>query len=303
MPFEHVVSFLENQEQIKISKTMVRETSESCGSAMLKAEMENENKHEEIKTERLYTSIDGSMIPIIGMKDNHEIVEYKENKLALLFTEESIKRGKDNKANEILNKRYVSSIGKGVNDFEMLLRNKSIAFIANEIVAITDGAEWIDQMIKRLFPKAIHILDWYHAQEHLWDCAKSLFGESEVAKIKGFVEPLKTLLWEGKVQDVCNCLLDEIKAYPKKETELRKLYSYYYTRRDKMKYDEFRDKGYFIGSGSIESANKYLVQRRLKQSGMKWLIEGAHAILKLREKIYESTWAQVWSNKLLFFSY
>jgi hypothetical protein len=41
-----------------------------------------------------------------------------------------------------------------------------------------------------------------------------------------------------------------------------------------MRYKEFRDKGYFIGSGSIESANKYLVLKRLKQSGMKWCIEG-----------------------------
>ena len=303
MPFENVRYFLENQDQIKISETMIRGTSERCGQAMLKAESENEIKIGEVKTERLYSSVDGAMIPIRGMQNNKEIIEYKENKLGLFFTEENIKRGKDNKPNEIFQKRYVSSIGKGVEEFEKLFQKKSKCYEAKEIVFLSDGAEWIDQMRIRVFPSSIHILDWYHAQEHLWNCAKSIFGESESIKIKNFVEPLKALLWDGKVEDVCNHLLGEIQNYKTKETELRKLYSYYYTRKDKMRYGNFRKEGYFIGSGSIESANKYLVQKRLKQSGMKWLIEGAHSILKLREKIYESTWTHLWNNKLQFFSY
>ena len=60
-----------------------------------------------------------------------------------------------------------------------------------------------------------------------------------------------------------------------------------------MKYAEFRKKGYFIGSGAIESANKYLVQARLKQAGMKWLTQGASAMIHLREKIYEGNWQHV----------
>lgn len=303
MPFEHVCNFLESQEQIKVSETLIRNTAESCGKALLESELKQENKTEEIKTARLYVGIDGSMIPIRGKQDNQEIIEYKENKLALLFTEENIIRGQENKVKKIKQKRYVSSIGKGVEEFEKLLRKKSSQYTAMEVVTVTDGAEWIDQMNRRLFPDSIHILDWYHAQEHLWNCAKSIFGVNEESQIKKFVEPLRSLLWEGKVELVCMELLDKIKIYSKKETELRNLYSYYYTRREKMKYDKFRAKGYFIGSGSIESANKYLVQRRLKQSGMKWVIEGAHAILKLREKIYESTWIKVWNNKNLFFSY
>ncbi len=68
-----------------------------------------------------------------------------------------------------------------------------------------------------------------------------------------------------------------------------------------MRYDEFRKLGYFIGSGAVESANKYLVQQRLKQAGMKWLIKGAHSILKLREKVYEGSWPRLEQQTLKLF--
>ncbi len=70
-----------------------------------------------------------------------------------------------------------------------------------------------------------------------------------------------------------------------------------------MRYKYFRECGYSIGSGAIESANKYLVQKRLKGSGMKWTVHGAEAILKIREKIYESSWKDICKNKLSYFSY
>ena len=60
-----------------------------------------------------------------------------------------------------------------------------------------------------------------------------------------------------------------------------------------MKYDVFREKGYYIGSGAIESANKYLVKDRLKLSGMSWVIDGAGAIIHLRQKMYEKDWDMV----------
>ena len=63
-----------------------------------------------------------------------------------------------------------------------------------------------------------------------------------------------------------------------------------------MKYDEFRSKGYNIGSGAIESANKYIVGQRLKLSGMKWTISHANAIIHLRCKYYEGKWNLFWKN-------
>lgn len=243
------------------------------------------------------------MVPIRSEEGEKNHVEYRENKLALLFREEDIKYNKDKTKRDITGKQYVTSLGQGVEHFEKLTNKKSSNYRAKKIIYLTDGAEWIDQMRIRLHPDSIHILDWYHAEEHLWNCGKSIFGEKEESKVKEFVSPLKELLWNGRVLDVCANLLNLVKEHPKKETEIRNLYSYYYTRQTKMRYDEFQKLGYFIGSGAVESANKYLVQQRLKQAGMKWLIKGAHSILKLREKVYEGSWASVWTNRHLNFSY
>jgi len=279
--------------------------SENCGHALLKKEEESDavENNTELTTDTLYVEVDGSMVPIRAEEGEKNHVEYRENKLAVLFREEDIKFNKARTKRDITGKRYVTSLGQGVEHFEKLTKKKTSNYQAAKIIYLTDGAEWIDQMRIRLHPDSIHILDWYHAEEHLWNCGKSIFGDKEELRVKEFVSSLKELLWNGRVLDVCAKLLSLVKEHPKKETEIRNLYSYYYTRQTKMRYDEFRKLGYFIGSGAVESANKYLVQQRLKQAGMKWLIKGAHSILKLREKVYEGSWACVWSNKHLNFSY
>lgn len=101
--------------------------------------------------------------------------------------------------------------------FENLTKKKTCLYRAEKVIYVTDGAEWIDQMRLRLHPDSIHILDWYHAEEHLWNCGKSIFGEKEELKVKEFVAPLKDLLWNGRVLDVCATLLNLIKEYPKKK--------------------------------------------------------------------------------------
>ena len=64
-----------------------------------------------------------------------------------------------------------------------------------------------------------------------------------------------------------------------------------------MNYRQFRRKGYFIGSGAVESANKYVMQQRLKQAGMKWNMEGAAAVIHLRQRIYENRWDLSWGRR------
>ena len=57
-------------------------------------------------------------------------------------------------------------------------------------------------MREEYFPKAIHILDWYHVVEHLWKAAHTLFGEKNIELCEGWINPLKELLWNGKVEEV-----------------------------------------------------------------------------------------------------
>ena len=63
-----------------------------------------------------------------------------------------------------------------------------------------------------------------------------------------------------------------------------------------MRYPEFREQGFFIGSGVIEAGCKSTVGVRLKQSGMFWAIRGANAIIALRccrfNQRFEDFWAE-----------
>ena len=307
MPFDHVCAYLDRSEGISITQKQVWKTAEANGNSLIEKEETLAEGYRrkiyknldvcESKTECLYCQIDGSMVPIRGDKE----VIYKENKLSILFDKKDIIKNKKGKS-KIMRKRFVSSLGNGVEHFEQLLSKKAFEMGSSKskkIVVISDGAEWIDQLRKRLFPNSIHILDWYHAVEHLYGCGRKVFGEEKTQKIEAWVAPFKELLHDGCIEAICEKLLFEVHKYKKHETSIRKLYNYYRSRKEKMRYANFRRAGYFIGSGAIESANKYLVQARLKQAGMKWTKKGAEAILMLRQKIYEKTWGNVWDNRHL----
>ena len=165
---------------------------------------------------------------------------------------------------------------------------------SQRFVLISDGADWISNLFQSLFPGSDMILDWYHAMENLWKCAHDLFGkDSQLAK--EWVAVYKELLWHGEIETVLKRLLEEAK-HAKNQTPLRNLYNYYESRKDRMKYDEYRNKGYPIGSGAIESANSYSIQNRLKQSRMRWLIENANYIAHLRNKYFSGEWDQMWKT-------
>ena len=169
-------------------------------------------------------------------------------------------------------------------------------YAAKTVIFLSDGAVWLGKCKDELFPDAVKILDWYHAVEHLWEAARSLLGEQNETKCKVWVEPLKELLWCGKVDEVIRYLEHEIKNRAKNQHPLIELRGYYQSNRGSMKYDEYREKGWYIGSGPIESANNYIVNQRLKRSGMKWSKTSANAVLWARCKYYEDNWDDFWKN-------
>jgi hypothetical protein len=49
-------------------------------------------------------------------------------------------------------------------------------------------------------------------------------------------------------------------------------------------YAEYKRRGYYLGSGPIEGANKRIVQKRCKQAGMMWKETNAQYMLTLKSK-------------------
>lgn len=57
-----------------------------------------------------------------------------------------------------------------------------------------------------------------------------------------------------------------------------------------MKYNEYLARGYPIGSGVVEGARRHLVKDRMEQTGMRWVVEGAQAVLSLRAIYVNEDW-------------
>ena len=81
------------------------------------------------------------------------------------------------------------------------------------------------------------------------------------------------------------------------QKEIEKQIHYFQTNAERMRYAEFRRQGLFVGSGVIEAGCKTIVGLRLKQSGMKWTVRGANAIIALRCLALSGRWEQFWENR------
>jgi len=172
---------------------------------------------------------------------------------------------------------------------------------APEVVYLGDGAGWIRTLQHQWFSRATFIIDWYHASEHVWDCGKVLCGEGTEAT-KQWVKRKLDLLWAGQTRPLLLELDDQVRRHRgAKQTALSSLHRYIADHEDQMQYDQFRARGYTIGSGAVEGACKHLVGRRLKQSGMIWSRKGSSAILALRIAWLNREWEALWKSKPLQF--
>ena len=78
--------------------------------------------------------------------------------------------------------------------------------------------------------------------------------------------------------------------------ELPKVLAYLEKREGQMQYVRFREEGWPIGSGSGESANKLVVEARLKGAGMHWAVQNVNPMLALRNAVCNDRWVEVWGQ-------
>ena len=172
--------------------------------------------------------------------------------------------------------------------FGKYLRNefdRRFAAPPERVLYITDGGKWLHSIHESDFPFATEILDVYHAVEHLKPLMLSL-GIKEGSKEWRYRHHYwSECIKAGKVQNVLDYIWKNLKS--KLDKDAMREYKYYRGNVGRMKYDEYRANGWFIGSGVIESGCKTVIGQRFKQSGMIWSLKGAKALLPLRT-LYKS---------------
>lgn len=164
---------------------------------------------------------------------------------------------------------------------------------ARQIVAVADGAHWIWMIILMCYAPCIEIIDWWHAVEKLWATANGVFGAGDGQAVR-WVDAQKQLLWRGNLRAILAALRVQCPRGQPLSAAVWSTISYLYHNRRRMAYASFRHAGYPIGSGSVESACKVVVQARMKQAGMRWSRRGAQAMLALRCALLSGRWDSVW---------
>jgi len=170
------------------------------------------------------------------------------------------------------------------NDKELakaLLNIKNAGLIPEEKVrlcAIADGASWIWNRVCEIFSTIKLVLDFYHCSEYIHDLANMQYGKNTI-KAQEWVEATFVRLFHNRVHDVIRGIKRMEPTSPEAKKKIKDVLRYLSNHKDKMNYGAARRAGYHIGSGAIESANKFIGHTRLKRSGAWWYPTNANNIL------------------------
>jgi hypothetical protein len=82
-----------------------------------------------------------------------------------------------------------------------------------------------------------------------------------------------------------------VARYPSAEIQEKR--TYLHKREAHMQYPTYREAGWPSGSGSVESANKVVVEARLKGAGMRWGRQNVNPMLVLRNAVCNRQWHEI----------
>jgi hypothetical protein len=238
----------------------------------------------------LYVQMDGTGVPVVkketeGRKGKTEgrPAHTREAKLGCVFTQ----TGWDEEGFAIRDPDSTTYTGaiETAEEFGRRLYleawNRGWSRAAKKVV-IGDGAEWIRNIAEIHFPGAVHIVDLYHARQHLWDVARALYPNDAVSQKPWMKVHQKGLLDKGKIEKLALALRSLLRIHPDVAEKLRTEADYFEKNADRMRYPKYRKQHLFVGSGVIEAGCKTVIGSRLKKSGMFWTVRGANAIIALR---------------------
>jgi len=159
------------------------------------------------------------------------------------------------------------------------------------LCVVADGASWIWKHAQALFPHARQVLDYYHCVQYVHNIAKAQYG----ASLQGveWTEATMTRLYLGNVSAVLGGLRRMQPASDEAAQAIANGWEYLHEHRGRTAYRRLRRGGYPLGSGGIESSNKFICHVRLKRSGAWWYEANSNQMLALRCAKYNGTLNQV----------
>jgi hypothetical protein len=291
MPFEQAVRFMNEMLRTSISQASGVRYTESAGAAYVaiqNAEVEalEESAPEPPRgAEKMLISADGAMVPL-------RQGEWAEVKTCVVG---EVQTPVLEKEEWVVHTRQLSYFSR-LTDAEQFSRlslgemHRRGVEHSRQVCAVQDGADWLQGFVDYHRPDAIRILDFPHAAQRITDIGQALFDETVAS---GWIsERLHQLKHEGPSQLLVH-LRQLQEQHPASEL-LQNNLAYLAKREAQLQYPRFQSLGWPIASGMTESANKLVVEARLKGAGMHWLRTNVNPILALRNIVCSDRWSQEW---------
>lgn len=291
MPFQQAVGSLADTARVQISEPTARRQTEKWGAAYVGVQEEEVKRIEQelplppVGPDKMLVSVDGAMVPLVG----GEWAEVKT--LVLGVIDEPVWEGREWKV-------HASELSY----FSRLMEAEAFAHAAlgeahrrgletaAQVVAVTDGAEWEQGFIDYHREDAIRVLDFPHAAGYIAQMGNAIWGEETEATTQWLSKQLHTLKHEGPT-GVLSELRTVVQEHPDLP-ELAKPLAYLEKREAHMPYPMCLAQGWPMGSGSVESGNKVVVEARLKGAGMHWSRANVNPMLVLRNALCTGRWAE-----------
>ena len=291
MPFRRAEETIEDLLGIHVNKNICQEYKENAGAAY--EQMQNEEVDELGKNvppsaqgaDKMQISADGAMVPLVhGVWAEVRTVAIGEVEPAKseggdVHTKNITYFSRKVSAEKFDRLAFVETHRRGIEN-------------ARQVAAVMDGAEWEQGFTDYHCPKAIRILDFPHAAEHISAIGVCLYGENTPETQSWLEARLHKLKHFGPDE-----LLTEFQALQKQNPEKQEISSnlaYLEKRRNQILYPEFQAQGWPIGSGIVESGNNVVMEARMKGAGMHWADKHVNPILAIRNILCSDRWKEDW---------
>jgi len=293
IPFEQSVKVYEELVGIKVSRIVSQSYTEAAGAAYEEiqteevARLEKEMPEAKAQAGKMQVSADGAMVPLV-----HGV--WAEVKTLVIGEVQKVVQKNQVPVIRTQNLSYFSrkTDAETFGRLSLVEMHRRGVEKAQEVAAIMDGAEWEQGFIDYHCSQATRILDFPHAAEHICKIGNAAFGENTAEGQSWLRDRLHELKHTGPDELFVN--LQAIQTTYPDSQEITGNLAYLTKRREQMLYPHFQENGWPIGSGVVESANKIVVEARLKGSGMHWAENHVNPMLCLRNIICSDRWAEEW---------